>query len=496
MDAFATAAIACEVIYKTLESSAAFPSESKSLAARFKYDARILRHFCDYFSRHLDDAAGLSNEDRELLEESTSYLGALLNRVEVCKMKLTSQGRLSREINRLTWVLRRNEMKELEAELYEWTKRLDLRLVALPERARTVMSIGAEDEIKNFTPRLAARTRLERFTATAAVARKGIWERLMVDESRVQALELTDCERPFSISLFQEQHVLIEYRIVSMQTAHDEHAWKMDQASVGEFATALNYLDSTISGLLKCGGFFYSPVPTPAFGLVYRLPQARQTAAVVTSFKELLRARDSKGRRHKLRHTLNHRLEFAKKLATAVLFVHAIGWVHKAVVPQNVLILGKAASQREDKATKLPVWSLNSPYLVGFEIARSNDAETVPGARAQLPRDVALYLHPSLQETDHVRSTMAHDVYSLGVILLELGIMSPLEERQELMGDMTPTDIANVLFKLANETEILMGKRYREVVQTCLSQGEEGTTGGIRLISEVLEKLEDLTQNV
>ena len=496
MDAFATAAIACEVIYKTLESSAAFPSESRSLAARFKYDARILRHFCDYFERYFEDKAGLNNEDRALLEESTSYLAVLLDRVEVCKLKLTAQGRWSKELNRFTWVLQRKEMKELETELYEWTKRLDLRLVALPERARTVMSVGAEDEIKNFTPRLAARTRLERFAATAAVAKKAIWERLLMDEGRLEKLEDSGIARPYSLGVFEGHTVVLEFRSVPMQTACNEIVWKAAQASVGEFAAALNYLDSTVSGLLKCSGFFYSRDPAPAFGLIYRLPQERQANGVVTNFKDLLHSRYSMGRRQRLRYSLNQRLEFAKKLATAVLFVHAIGWVHKAIMSQNVLILGREAQRDDGETWRSPTWSVSSPYLVGFEVARSDDAETIPGARSRMPLELSLYLHPSLQGESHVRFTMAHDVYSLGVVLLELGIWSPLEERPELHGDMAPGDIAETMFKLANETEILMGKRYREIVQACLSQGAEGTTSSIRPISEVLEKLEDLAQAV
>jgi hypothetical protein len=511
MDAFSTAAIACEAIYKTLEAASAFPSDSRSLAARFKYDARILRHFCNYFEQHMSTEAGLSAEDQALLEESASYLGTLLSRVELCRAKLTSPSRWSKQANRLTWVLRRSEMKDLEAELYEWTRRLDLRLVALPERARTVMSVGAEDEIKSFTPRLAARTRIERFTTTAAIAKKAIWERLLVNEDQVEKSPVSESSAPhtnardFSLGTFEGGTVLLEFRRVPMQTARDGDLLEAAQSDIGEFAAALNRLDSTVSGLLNCCGFFYSPAPQPTFGLIYRLSHDRQRGDVVTNFKDLLRARDAKGRRQRLRYSLNQRLEFAKRLTTAVLFVHAIGWVHKAIMPHNILLLGRESASssgndgdKKDKGRRL-TWSVSSPYLVGFEVARSDDADTVPGARgAPLPLEVALYMHPSLQDTtSHVRCTMAHDIYSLGVVLLELGIWSPLEERPELQGACRdPPLVSETLFKLASETEVLMGKRYRDIVQACLSQGAEGSGSSLKQVSEVLEKLEDLVQSV
>jgi hypothetical protein len=234
----------------------------------------------------------------------------------------------------------------------------------------------------------------------------------------------------FSLGTFEGCTVLLEFRRVPMHTACDKDALETAQSDVGEFAAALSRLDSTVSGLLNCRSFFYSPAPQPTFGLIYHLPHERQREDVVTSFKDLLRARDARGRRQRLRYSLNQRFEFVKKLTTAVLFVHAIGWVYKAIMPQNVLLLGRESvsgagddGEKKDKGRRW-TWSVTSPYLVGFEVARSDDADTLPGARgAPLPLDVALYMHPSLQDTtSHVRCTMAHDVYSLGVVLLELGI--------------------------------------------------------------------------
>lgn len=497
MDIFNTAAVSCEIIYKILEAATSFRTESQSLAARFKYDARILHHFCKYFEEQLNGATALSKEDAALLEDSASYLGVLLKRVEVYKNRLEAQSRWKKEVNKITWVLRRNEVHELEKELYEWTKRLDLRLVALPERARTVISIGEEVEIQKFTPRLAASMRVEQFAAKAERAKMAIWEQLLVDSSRVEFTK-NSLMAAFSSAIFEGRDAIVEFRVCPVHGAHDESRIKSTRAELGEFVAALNYLNSGVSGLLKCVGFFYEETTSPRFGLIYELP--KHLGGQFTSFKDVVAARDAKERRVKLKYSLNHRLEFARKITAAVFFVHSLGWVHKAIRSQNIMLFDKEPRESKGECSKDPSltkWVLSSPFLVGFEIARSNDGETHPGARGRVPLETGLYMHPDLHDPEvHVRHTMAHDVYSLGIILLELGIWSPLDIHPGFRSNMDPMEASKALLELAIETELLMGRRYREVVQFCISQGQEGDPGSVEAISQVLEKLEDLAQSV
>lgn len=318
--------------------------------------------------------------------------------METCKNKLAAPGR------QFTWILRRNEVKELESELFDWTRRLfDLRLVALPKDVRTVINLDDGDnddedddgDVRNFTPRLAARMRLERFTANAAAARTAIWKDLVMEETELTRIQESDVSKLFSLGVFKDNTVLAELRSISLQNACDEAAWTSSQASAGEFAAALNCLDSTVSGLLKCTGFFYLPIPQPSFGHMYLLSREKQVSGAITSFKDLLKMKDAGGRRQKLVYTLNERLEFAKRLATVVMFVHGIGWVHKAITSQNVLLVGQKREgaragggggpenhsnnrSRSSSSSSLTKWSLSSLYLVGFEVARNNDAETIP----------------------------------------------------------------------------------------------------------------------
>lgn len=491
MDAFNTAALCCEVIWKTVEAAAAFGRESQSLVARFKYDARILQHFHDYFAQQRATGLGLSPEDEQILEDSISYLGPLLKRAELCKTKLEAQSRWSREFNRLTWSLRRNEVQELEKELYEWARRLDLRLIALPERARAVMLVGESQE--TMTPNVATRTRIERFAAKAASAKKAVWGPLLVTPDHVQTMSRRQ-ESRFSLGVLHGRNILLEFR--SQMVHLDAISLEHQKAELGEFVAALNYLDSTTTGLLRCLGFYYNSIPSPHFGLIYQLPIDRDENFI--SFKALLDLRDPHGRRMKLKYSLNERLEFARKLATAIFFVHSLGWVHKAIRSHNIVLLGKYPPREQQDDGRGPMkWTLGSPALVGFEIARTSEGDTDPGRRRRMPLEIGVYVHPDLQQPSaHVRHSMCHDIYSLGVILLEVGIWSSLEKLPQLHPDMNPTEISQALRKVARETELMMGRRYRQTVEWCLNQEHVEDTGSVRLISEVLEKLEDLAESV
>ena len=118
--------------------------------------------------------------------------------------------------------------------------------------------------------------------------------------------------------------------------------------------------------------------------------------------------------------TLNDRFSLVALLARSVFFMHTSRFVHKNVRPENILIL-----EDEAQATN------RRPFLVGFEKFRLDTGKTSKRGDALWERD--LYRHPERQgkqpETDFI---MQHDIYSLGVVMLEIGLgysfVTPLSE--------------------------------------------------------------------
>jgi hypothetical protein len=107
-----------------------------------------------------------------------------------------------------------------------------------------------------------------------------------------------------------------------------------------------------------------------------------------------------------------------------------------------------------------------------------------------------LYHHPdrqSLQQnSEDTRYSILHDIYSLGVVLLELGIWRPLEKYWAKLKDSRPCERRDFLIKLAEETEISMGRRYRNLVIWCLKLEGDSPVANVRYAMTVLETLENL----
>ena len=73
---------------------------------------------------------------------------------------------------------------------------------------------------------------------------------------------------------------------------------------------------------------------------------------------------------------LNHRLDLAKKLASAVFFIHSADFVHKNIRPENIVIFEPRLSDTHPDTVKYHQFprALGAPYLVGYDGVRKVDA--------------------------------------------------------------------------------------------------------------------------
>lgn len=119
--------------------------------------------------------------------------------------------------------------------------------------------------------------------------------------------------------------------------------------------------------------------------------------------------------------SLGKRFTIAQTLASAVMCLHLADWLHKAIRSENILFFAESMA---DAGSTLP-------YLVGFEYSR-------PDAPDERTEDIVdgdeyvYYRHPNahfvpvadLQQPlgGAGRYSKLYDIYSLGVILIELGL--------------------------------------------------------------------------
>jgi len=239
-------------------------------------------------------------------------------------------------------------------------------------------------------------------------------------------------------------------------------------------------------------------------------------------------------------YSLNERLDLAKKLTSSILFVHSVQFVHKNIRPETILVFQNEHSE------------IGAPFLVGFEKFRLADGQTYRAGDELW--DQNLYRHPSRQGTlPEEEYRMQHDIYSLGVVLLELGLWKsflyyPLRYGAlSFVDPLTRTPLPNSAFEiltpdddrnshqraLANkhtletlaerELPLRMGRQYRDIVLLCLrcldagndsdaeGQGfginagmdgaeregrwmdDDGVVIGVRFIENVLEKIQEIS---
>lgn len=201
--------------------------------------------------------------------------------------------------------------------------------------------------------------------------------------------------------------------------------------------------------------------------------------------------------------SLTYRLIIAKSIARSVIFLHTASFVHKNIRPETVLTTDSGAA-----------------YLVGFQRFRGATSNTYRTGDTLWQEN--LYRHPTRQgEAPEEVYTMQHDVYSLGVCLLEIGLWTSFVNYTTNMHHedcIVPglLDIATVLpisdvrkrafeFKrmctrLATERlPSRMGEMYTEVVLACLTcldkdssfadtaeeADEDGVAVGVHYISKV-----------
>lgn len=165
------------------------------------------------------------------------------------------------------------------------------------------------------------------------------------------------------------------------------------------------------------------------------------------------------------RPSLTTRIQIARAVATSLWYLHATNWLHQGLRSENIVF-----------PYKLPA----PPYLTGFEYSRpANPAKEMPGRPAE-NRYHDLYRHPlaqfGLPRDGRDGFNKLYDIYSLGVVLYEIGMWNPVHA---ILGiDITRgigvAEIEDVQKRLLSE-ECLMGLAadagdvYMATVASCLS---------------------------
>ncbi|KAJ0415355.1 hypothetical protein BJY00DRAFT_317893 [Aspergillus carlsbadensis] len=270
------------------------------------------------------------------------------------------------------------------------------------------------------------------------------------------------------------------------------------EKDVRDLARKLVEADPFEFGLLQCKGVVKhsddgSSIP-PSFTFIFRLPPG---CSEPCSFRHCLLNMPRPD-------SLFDRFRLARELAKSVLYVHTFGFVHKNIRPDTILVMKQGDA------------ALASVFLVGFDTFRSEHGHTELIGSTKWQQ--SLYQHPS-RIGDHVFQNylVQHDIYSLGVCLLELGLWESFvaytnngsEVTGPLIGNPDPAEFKDRLLSLTRgELKSRMGDLYSQVVETCLTsldpgnadfgdksefQDADGIQVGVRYIEKITMRLSSIS---
>ncbi|KAH0559348.1 hypothetical protein GP486_004136 [Trichoglossum hirsutum] len=238
--------------------------------------------------------------------------------------------------------------------------------------------------------------------------------------------------------------------------------------AVRDLARKLTRTDPSTFSLLNCAGVVTEKTSNE-FKLVFKTPDNMSDPQTL---RASLMSRD-------INHSLSNRFRLARQLARAVCSLHTFGLVHKSIRPENIILF-------RDQESKL-----GSAFLLGLEKVRPEEGRTRLTGDADWEKN--LYRHPQRQglklQDPYV---MQHDIYSLGVCLLEIGLWDSFVQYTDLTSDPVPHQGYQFSTKvpdrsgfsefvkgqlLASARDPLprqMGSKYAEIVETCLTCLDEG----------------------
>jgi serine/threonine protein kinase len=194
------------------------------------------------------------------------------------------------------------------------------------------------------------------------------------------------------------QHVVV----IDSLHCTEEKDIDMTTKDVRDIARILANVDPTVFSLFACQGVakkYDSINQVTGFEFIFTVPTSFTNPRSLRTF---LLTTDNQ-------YPLDNRFRLAQLLGKSVSFLHSSQIVHKNISPQTVLLLENT------------VTGVESPFLVGFEKFRRAEGRTYMSGDSFWEKNI--YRHPKRQgERPEEEYRMQHDIYSLGVCLLEIGL--------------------------------------------------------------------------
>jgi Prion-inhibition and propagation len=297
--------------------------------------------------------------------------------------------------------------------------------------------------------------------------------------------------------------------------------WKSYNSSNNKQTESVLRLASLVAMLSKPEVARFSHIPhcrglikdetNSRIGMIFSFPTPRHPSSTLTygTLQDFIRQRSTPA--------VGRRFHIAKDLSMAVCYLQSVHWLHKLIRSDNVIYFNEKdvsdpvngmGAQPQDMAHESK--DFPSFSLVAFDLSRpdhpSESTESISVSTSGYKsrrRNMVLYSHPDWltknSANEHQRFRPEFDVYSLGLILLEVGLWRTLHHLRERTG--TDHDFrVKAREEYCNELKAKMGDIYWDAARRCLNNDfdlvdaphgtEEGTAFQLAFERQVISQLE------
>lgn len=224
----------------------------------------------------------------------------------------------------------------------------------------------------------------------------------------------------------------------------------------------------------RCSGYIREPYTNGhregiRFGLVFHKPAGVAPTTRPVSLLDLLNAAPSPQAP-----SMTARVALIVSLAECLERFHAVGWLHKSLRSSNIIFF----PDRDDAGGQV---DLTRPYVSGFDYARpSKEAHYTEVLVRNAAHD--LYRHPHVQgsgreaDSSYAGFKRGYDMYSLGVVLLEVARWEPIsrvvglpEEKAATLSDTMAVKAKLLDVPLLQDLAARVGDRIARAIEACLT---------------------------
>ncbi|CAI7674278.1 unnamed protein product [Penicillium manginii] len=263
-------------------------------------------------------------------------------------------------------------------------------------------------------------------------------------------------------------------------------AWLLQSSTFS--STETESLDQPKIYALECLGFVDQPTEEQTVFL-YRLPAFEgEVGDSLVTLHAFINASDGENRPSP-KPSLNDRFNMAYTLALSLSNVHASCWVHKNIWSKGILLFletpsGVSAKGLREHRVKPRSGNKIVSYLSDWGYARSEQQNT--DMRSDFEIEPNLYRHPRRQGRPTQQFSRVHDIYALGVVLLEIGLWGTLSRimrtrfhEAKVNGRLPRPKVVleELVARAALQLPKEMGMGYTQAVLACLKEDFRGNDG-------------------